>query len=355
MQALAAPIGGGEQRRDDSVPHRRAVAVIFVVERMGADHAAEIGAVLSQLFFAQRLRPAYQFAVHAAAPAFVAEAVLHDLDLHVVPVFPERRENAAVMRHVAVPVGRAFPHAHGGEMRRLQRGDVPLVHAVIGNAIEADFAGRPGLHARPFDAIVEIFGLARREMIDEPWRAAGAAQIHAHADVVVRHPFLRVDHFPALVEVAGAGGDVGMFFRHAIPGARIAVLEGEVLGVGAVGQDDRELPVFRRAENIGAQHQPVVHADRNVPIDPHAVAQLRQLLHRRHDAPPHSCFRHARACRGHPRLFFRAILQDVDGRDKPGHDGGGVNVPVCASPWPASPARRRRRRCLARRSRCSAP
>src|SRR6185369_600235 len=27
--------------------------------------------------------------------------------------------------------------------------------------------------------------------------------------------------------------------------------------------------------------------------------------------------RHARACRGHPRLSW---LQDVDGRDKPGHD-----------------------------------
>jgi hypothetical protein len=135
MQALAAPIGGGEQRRHHLVPDRRAVAVIFIVERMGPDLPAEIGAVLGQLFFAQRLWPAHQFAVHAAAFAALAGAVLHGLHLHVVPVLPERGENAAVMRHVAVPVGRAFPHAHGGEMRRLQRGDVPLVHAVIGNAV----------------------------------------------------------------------------------------------------------------------------------------------------------------------------------------------------------------------------
>jgi len=32
--------------------------------------------------------------------------------------------------------------------------------------------------------------------------------------------------------------------------------------------------------------------------------------------------RHARACRGHPRLAFQcaAAKKDVDGRDKPGHD-----------------------------------
>src|SRR5262245_65081708 len=30
--------------------------------------------------------------------------------------------------------------------------------------------------------------------------------------------------------------------------------------------------------------------------------------------------RHARACRGHPRLAFLVKNKDVDGRDKPGHD-----------------------------------
>jgi hypothetical protein len=38
------------------------------------------------------------------------------------------------------------------------------------------------------------------------------------------------------------------------------------------------------------------------------------------ESPLHS---HARACRGHPRLFFAELQQaDVDGRDKPGHDSG---------------------------------
>ena len=33
---------------------------------------------------------------------------------------------------------------------------------------------------------------------------------------------------------------------------------------------------------------------------------------------PHA--RHARACRGHPRLYSVTATQVVDGRDKPGHD-----------------------------------
>src|SRR5580693_4178786 len=116
-------------------------------------------------------------------------------------------------------------------MRRLERRDMPLIDAVVRNAVEPDLAVRPRLHAGPFDALVEIFRLARREMIDHARRAAGAAGIDAHAGVVMRHPFLRIDHFPALIEIAGARGDVGMLFRHALPRAWIAVLEGEALGV----------------------------------------------------------------------------------------------------------------------------
>ena len=201
MQRLAAPIGRRQKRHLDLRPHRRTGAMIGVVERMGQNIAAEIAAVLRQFLVRQSLRPAHQFAVHAAALAAFAGAVLHGLDLHVVPVVPERAEDAAVVRHVAIPVGGAFPDAHGGEMRRLERRHVPLVDAVVGNAVEPDLAARPRLHARPFDAVVKILGLARREMIDHAGRAAGATGIDAHAGVIVRHPFLRIDHFPALVEI----------------------------------------------------------------------------------------------------------------------------------------------------------
>src|SRR5215468_11756998 len=224
------------------------------------------------------MRPADQLAVHARALAALARAVLHGLHLHVVPVFPERADEAAVMGHVAVPVGGAFPDAHGGQVRRLQRRHMPLVDAVIGNAVEPDLAVRPGLHAGPLDAVVEILGLARREMIDEAGRATAAAGVDAHAGIVVRYPFLGIDHLPALVEVARAGGDVGMPFSHALPRARIAVLEREALGIGTVAQDHRIAAVLHRAKDVGAQHQTVVHLDRDVPVDAHAVAHLAAML-----------------------------------------------------------------------------
>src|SRR5215471_7642252 len=151
------------------------------------------------------MRSADELAMYAGQLAALARAVLHRFHLHVVPVLPERADDAAVVGHVAVPVGGAFPDAHGGEVRRLQRRDVPLVDAVIGDAVEPDLAIRPGLHAAPFDAVVEILGLARREMIDDAGRATAAAGVDAHAGIVVRHPFLGVDHLPALVEVARSG------------------------------------------------------------------------------------------------------------------------------------------------------
>src|SRR5262245_63260037 len=132
MQTLAAPIGGREQRRDHLVPYRRACLVILIVQRMRHEFGAEIRTVPSEFFFRQGFRPAHEFAVNTAALAALAGAVLNGLDLHVVPVFPKGRENAAVMRHVAIPVGSAFPDEHGRQMRRLQGSDMPLLDAVIG-------------------------------------------------------------------------------------------------------------------------------------------------------------------------------------------------------------------------------
>ncbi len=73
-----------------------------------------------------------------------------------------------MMRHVAIPVGRAFPDAHGLQMGRLQRSHMPLVDGVIGDAVEADITVAPGLDAGPFDALIKVAGLAGREVIDVP-------------------------------------------------------------------------------------------------------------------------------------------------------------------------------------------
>ncbi len=216
--------------------------------------------------------------MYATALAALAGAVLHGLDLHVVPVFPERAENPAVVRHVAIPVGGAFPDAHGRKMRRLQAGDVPLIDGVIGNAVEPNFAARPRLRRGPFDTVVKVFGLARRKMINVTWRTPAATRIDPHAGVIVRHPFFRVDHLPTLIKIAGAGGDVGVKVHHALPGARVAVLESKPLGIRPVTQDNRVMAFGNGTKNIGAQHQAVVHRNRHVPIDPHAIASLAALF-----------------------------------------------------------------------------
>src|SRR5262249_59527210 len=185
--------------------------------------------------------------------------------------------------------------------RRLQRRDVPLIDTVIGNPVEPNLAVRPRLHASPFDAVVEILGLARREMVDEPGRATAPARIDAHAGIVVRHPFLGIDHFPALIEIARAGGDVGMLFSHALPHARIAVLEREAFGIRAVAQDHRIAALLHWTKYIHAQHYPIVHPHHHIPADAHALPHLAAmlmglaarragtcLLDRSHSRPPRS-------------------------------------------------------------------
>src|SRR3954453_7997179 len=96
MQALSAPIRRREQRHGDLVPLRRARLVIVIIEWMGANVRAEIAAVRGELLFAQSLRSANEFTMHTGTLAALAGAVLHGLDLHVIPVGPEGREHAAM-------------------------------------------------------------------------------------------------------------------------------------------------------------------------------------------------------------------------------------------------------------------
>src|SRR5262249_32679236 len=143
-----------------------------------------------------------------------------------------------------------------------------------GDAAEANLAVGPGLGSGPLNAIVKVLSLARREVVDEARRGATAARVEAHAGIVVRHPFLRVHHLPALIRVAGARRHVGVLGRHALPGAGIAVLEGEALGIGSIAQDDRATPILDRTEYVAAHDGAVVHGHGHVPIDAHAIAHL---------------------------------------------------------------------------------
>src|SRR3954471_1620019 len=44
---------------------------------------------------------------------------------------------------------------------------------------------------------------------------------------------------------------------------------------------------------------------------------------------------HARACPGHPRSYNRSEANDVDGRDKPGHDEETIMATLAEIPLPA--------------------
>src|SRR5689334_4638657 len=249
--------------------------MVLIVERMRTDLFAEVAAVAVELAVGERLFAAHRLARDATLRSAHPPAVLHRRHLHVVPVRPERAEYAAVVRHVAIEVGGALPDAHGREVRRLQRGDVPLVDAVVGNAVETDPAVRPRLHAGPFDAVAEVPRLARREMVDEAGRSARAARIHAHADVTVRHPLFRIDNLPVLVAVGRTVGDVRMLGDHALPRARIAVLEREAFGVRTVAQQHRVTAGRGGRENVRREDDPVVHRNRHIPVDAHAAARRR--------------------------------------------------------------------------------
>src|SRR5262245_3781458 len=128
---------------------------------MSKDLIAKITAISCQLVLGKRFRSTNRLARNTAPRAPLAPPILHGLHLHVVPVRPKRAEDTAVVRHVAVPIRRAFPDAHRRKVWRLKRRHMPLIDRVIGDAVETDFAVAPWLNARPLDAIVKIFGLAR--------------------------------------------------------------------------------------------------------------------------------------------------------------------------------------------------
>src|SRR5207247_11273039 len=101
-------------------------------------------------------RPGHTLAGHPAAPACASPRVLHPDDLRGEPGPAEGAQNAAVMAEVAVIIGGPLPDADGGQMRRLERRDLPLVHRVVGDAVQADLDGAPRLRHRPLDYMAAV-------------------------------------------------------------------------------------------------------------------------------------------------------------------------------------------------------
>ena len=79
--------------------------------------------------------------------------------------------------------------------------------------------------------------------------------------------------------------------------------------------DDREAGIFQRARSAEAGSAGADDGDIDFGGEGHDVVYLFVMPgHSR----PEDGVAFARLCPGHPRLFFS--IQDVDGRDKPGHD-----------------------------------
>src|SRR4029078_13689107 len=222
----------------------------------------------------ERFRSRHPVAIHAAAVAFGAQPVLNRLDLHVVPILREGIVDAAVVAELTIEIGKTLPDADGGEMLRLQARYLPLVDGVIRNTAQTDLAVRPRLHAGPLDAIMEVLRFARRPMLDVTGRAAATARVDTHACIAIRHPFLRIADLPALIFVGRAAHHVGMLERHAIPRGLVAVFKMQPFAVWAVAQEDRIAAFLDRPEHVTSQHQTVVHGDRHIPIDLHAITDF---------------------------------------------------------------------------------
>ncbi len=274
MQPHAAPVRRRQQRRFDILEFRQARLVIVVDQAMLQRVLVACGAIFFQFVFRQCRRPRDRLAGHGAPVSALADAVLHGGHLARIPAREEIAEDAAVAAKLAVIIRRALPDAQRRKMLRPQRRRLPLVHRVVRDAVDADLAVRPRLHARPFDARGNVLRLARRPHFQIARRAPGAARVDAQADIAVRHPFLRVEQLPVLVLVAGAFEHVRRRRDDAQPRALVGLLHGEALGVRPIAQDHRIFAVRDRPEHIGAQHDAVVHRDRRIPVDRHAVADF---------------------------------------------------------------------------------
>ncbi len=269
VQALPAPVGGGQYRHGDVLPARRPVAVEVAVERAGGDLPAEVHPVRGEFRLGEGLRACHGLAGHRAARAVVTDPVLDDDDLLVVPVPHEGGQDAAMVGAVPVEVGRALPDADRGQVGRLEARDVPGVHRVVGDAVDARPCRCSRAACRPTRCTRRSPGSPGGERVEQTGRAARAARVHPDARVAVGDPLLRVHGFPVLEPVAGVLGHVGVCGDHHPPLVRVAVLKCQALGVRAVGDDHRVRVRSGRAEHIGAEHHAVVHGNRYIPVDHH--------------------------------------------------------------------------------------
>ena len=209
MQALPAPVSRGEQRHGDLGEIRQALLPEGIRgEAVFAHVRAPVMARRGQRRCIGRVWSGNPVIDDMAAPAALTQAVLHRQHVFVEPEVAEQGQYSSLARELAVKIRAPFPHANGGQMGRLQRRHLPLVHGEVGHAAQADASARPVLHSRPFDALVEVPRLARREQVHQAGRTPGAAHIHAHQHIALGHEALGVGELVVLETVAGQFEDL---------------------------------------------------------------------------------------------------------------------------------------------------
>src|SRR5262249_25544396 len=102
--------------------------------------------------------------------------------------------------------------------------------------------------------------------------------------VSVGNPFFRVDHLPALILVGRPGWHIRVLLAHQSPLIGVEILEVQPFSVWTISHDHRVLALGDGPEHVGAQHESVIHRNRDIPVDAHPVPDL-TLLSRSHRSP----------------------------------------------------------------------
>src|SRR5215469_13165975 len=157
------PVGSRQYGDGDLRKIRAALSVKAVIQHVRENGSRCVGRVPVQFAVGQRLRSGHRPAGNPVLASVVADAMLYARYLRRVPLPDEDVQYSAVAGEVPVEVAATLPRADRGQMRRLERGDLPLVNCVVRDAKQADLAGAPPLRRGPLDAVVVVERLPCRE------------------------------------------------------------------------------------------------------------------------------------------------------------------------------------------------
>lgn len=175
--------------------------------------------------------------------------------------------NTTVVGIVTVEIGETFPRNESGKVRGVLGCDSPLYDGEIRHSDHTNFAVRPRQSASPFNTVVTITAFLLAEDLEVTLRSPRAATVTVDNSIALLGPHHRIDAFPDGIFRNPALRDTGA--RENVESLRA------VLAVRTESEDDRKLAgnAFG-AENIHVDFYAVVHGNRHVPSDLHAIRNL---------------------------------------------------------------------------------